>query len=321
MRRVLTVAALVCTLWVPVAAASADDTVVVPGLAFPSDETYLSYFGCESPTQDSAAPQVRIGKGSSGAPAGTRSFGFRMPATGTAAGPVHYVDSVAATTVAGLSARAAEGSTGVAYVWFAPTGLDAGQAWVGRTDLAVGPDWQEVDTATAAYTWTLYDTVAGRVVEDGGSFDIAAFTAARGDGPGYLMAGFGCDGQEFFVDALRYGSPGEVTTYDLEAIPVTATIQPSVSTVRAGEEVGLLGTTQGPDGPVGASLVLEAKPQGSDRFRPVGGPVHATAEGVVTLSVVPRKTTDYRWYLPETGYADEAWSEPVRVVVRGSRTP
>jgi hypothetical protein len=43
------------------------------------------------------------------------------------------------------------------------------------------------------------------------------FTDAHGDGPGYL-AGSGCDGEDFSIDALRYGSRGAVTTYDLEGI-------------------------------------------------------------------------------------------------------
>ncbi len=321
MRRVLVVSALACALSLPFAPARADETVVVSGLAFPSDDTYLSYFGCDAPTGDAASPQVRIGKGPSGAPAGSRSFGFRMPGTGTAAGPVHYAESVAGTTVAQLSARAAHGSTGVARVWMVTPGLKAGQAWSGRAELSAGPGWQTVDAGAATYTWTRYDAATGEALEEAGRASIADFTAERGDGPGYLMAGLGCDGNEFFVDALRYGSPGDVTTYDLEAISVTATINASTTNLRRGEEVALLGTTAGPDGvPMGASLVLEARPQGSDQFEPVGSQVVATREGVVTLTVVPEVTTDYRWYYPETGYADEGWSESVRVVVRGAHT-
>ena len=65
----------------PLASAHADDTVVVPGLAFPSSDTYLTYFGCTDLFQgDNQAPQVRIGKDGV-APAGRRSFGLLVPGT------------------------------------------------------------------------------------------------------------------------------------------------------------------------------------------------------------------------------------------------
>lgn len=318
MRRVVALTAFVAALSAPTAPVFADDTVVVPGVAFPGAGTYLSSFGCgDLPQADTGSPQVRIGKGGTGPAAGSRSFWLRMPGPGSAAGPVHRVDSVAATTVTGFAARADQGSAGVAYVWFVAPGLEPGQAWAGRAPLSVGPGWQQVETAGATYTWVLVDAASGQVLEDGGAATIAAFTAARGDGPGYLLAGFGCDGHEFALDALRVGSPGAVTTYDLEAIPVATTIASSADAVDAGEEVTLSGTTLGPGGtPVGATLVLEARPEGSQEFRPVGDPVHATPDGTVTSTVVPEATTDYRWYFPETGYADAGWSDTVRVLVR-----
>ena len=72
-----------------------------------------------------------------------------------------------------------------------------------------------------------------RVVDAGGSATIAGFTAEHGDGPGYLLAGLGCDGEEFSIDALRFGSPGAVTTYDLEGITVhDASIDPTLARPR-----------------------------------------------------------------------------------------
>ena len=75
------------------------------------------------------------------------------------------------------------GSTGVAYVWYVSPGIDRGQVWAGRADLAVGPQWQYVDAAAATYKWTLYDVDRGAAVKPGGSATIAGFTAvliARG---------------------------------------------------------------------------------------------------------------------------------------------
>ncbi len=235
-RAAVLLTAIGAALWSSLSPAAADDTVVVRGLAFPSSDTYLTYFGCADLFHlASAPPQVRIGQAEA-TPTGLRSFGVQTPGAGTASGPVTLVDSVAATTVAGFSARADLGSTGVAYVWYVSPGIDRGQVWAGRADLAVGPQWQYVDAAAATYRWTLYDVDKAAAVRAGGSATIAGFTAENGDGPGYLLAGLGCDGTEFVIDALRFGSPGAVTTYDLEGITVTTSI--SACRDRAQREAG-----------------------------------------------------------------------------------
>ncbi|HEX5860513.1 MAG TPA: hypothetical protein VFY58_01635 [Nocardioides sp.] len=316
MRRAVLVAALAAALCVPASPAVADETVVVPGLAFPSSDTYLTYFGCADLFRvPQVAPGVRIGQ-MEAPPSGLRSFGLLMPGTGTASGPVTRVDSVASTTVAGFSARADLGATGVAYVWYATGGIGPGQAWAGRAELAVGPAWQYVDAAAATYHWTLYDVGSGRVVEDGGNATIGEFTDTHGDGPGYLLAGFGCDGSEFVMDALQFGSPGSVTTYDLEGITVSTSITASQTLVSRGTRVTLTGASVDIAGvPVGAPLVLEARPAGSAAFQPVGDPFAAGVGGSVSVGVNPDRTTTYRWYMPATGYADAGFSAPVTVRV------
>lgn len=318
MRRGLVVAALTAALSTPVTAALADTTVTVPGASFPTSDTYLTYFGCvDLYHADTRGPQVRIGKGD-GAPSGLRSLGVRMPGAATAAGPVRQVQSVAGTSVAGFSARAEQGATGVAWVWYAAPGLQPGQAWAGRAELSAGPVWSYVDTRAATYSWTLYDAATGTVVEDGGSATIADFTAAHGDGPGYLLGGLGCDGHGFDLDAVRYGAPGAVTTYDLEGMVVATTISASRARVALGREVVLAGATVNTAGtPVGAALVLQARPQGAQEFRTVGEPVTAGADGRVWTSVTPEETTDYRWFYPSSGQADDSWSPVVRVEVQG----
>jgi hypothetical protein len=318
MRRAVLVAAISAALCLPSSPASADETVTVPGLSFPSSDTYITYFGCTDLFhRGSTPPGVRIGQVEA-APTGLRSFGLLMPGTGTASGPVTLVDSVAATTVAGFSARADLGSTGVAYVWYVAPGLDQGQVWAGRADLAVGPQWQYVDAAAATYDWTLYDVGHGEAVRPGGSSTIAGFTARNGDGPGYLLSGLGCDGAEFVMDALRFGSPGSVTTYDLEGMTVTTSIAASSTSVRAGKKVKFTGTSVDMAGvPVGAPLLLQARPAGTRVFRPaVRGPIDASTGGVVSTRMTPEKTTTYRWFMPATGYADANFSAPVTVHVR-----
>lgn len=315
MRRLVLVAALAAALSSPLAPVMADDTVVVPGLAFP-DDTYLSYFGCTDLFRaDTRAPQVRIGRDGD-VPAGRRSFGLRMPGNDTASGPVRRVGSVAGTSVAGFAARADEGGVGVAYVWYSAPDLLPGEVWSGRAALQTGAAWQYVDAAAASYTWTRYHAATGEVVEDAGTASVADFTATHGDGPGYLLAGFGCDGQPFSVDALRFGSPGAVTTYDLEGIAVSITMTASHDTLPAGGEVTLTGATLDEGGsPVGSALVLQERAEGQELFTATGHPLHAGPDGTISAVVAPQVTTEYRWYLPDTGLADAGYSVPVRLGV------
>jgi hypothetical protein len=317
MRRAVLVATITAALCLPSSPASADETITVPGLAFPSSDTYLTYFGCADLFNvPAAAPALKIDQVEA-TPTGVRSFGLMMPGAATASGPVSLVDSVAATTVAGFSARADGGSTGVAYVWYVAPGIEQGQVWAGRADLAVGPQWQYVDAAAATYTWTLYDAANGNAVKPGGSATIGDFTAQNGDGPGYLLSGLGCDGGEFVIDALRFGSPGNVTTYDLEGITVTTSIGASTTSVKRGRPVALTGASRDIAGvPVGAPLVLQARPAGKAVFTQVGRPVAAAPGGAVSVKVKPRTTTTYRWFMPTTGYADGGFSAPVTVRVQ-----
>ncbi len=320
MRRALTVTALAVALSAPIASASADSTVTVSGLDFPSNDTYLTYFGCEDLYHaDTEPPRVRIDRGSAPS-AGNRSFGVIMPGSGTASGPVHAVSSVADTTVASFSARARYGDgEGVAYVWYVTPGLLPGQVWAGHADLTLGSSWETVDTTAESYTWRLVTAATGALVRDGGTSTIADFTDEHGDGPGYLLAGFGCDGEEFSIDRLRYGGRGNVTTYDLEGIAARAEMRdPSEAEVAAGDPVTITGAAvDGHRVPIGASMVLQAKTAESGKFVAVGKVIPESNDGLVRKVVHPKKTTTYRWYLPAMGYADEAVSDVVTVTVKG----
>ena len=86
--------------------------------------------------------------------------------------------------------------------------------------------------------------------------------------------------------------------------------------MRSGKKVTLTGASVDIAGvPVGAPLVLQARPAGTRAFRPVGSPVAAAPGGAVSVSLVPAKTTTYRWFMPATGYADGGFSSPVTVHV------
>lgn len=296
--------------------AAADDTVTVPGASFPTTSTYLTKFGCGSLYRaDAADPVVRVVLDDA-APLGRRAAALDLPGQGTATGPVSLVDSVAATSST-LSVRAPEGATGVAWTWFVNGDLEPGQVWAGRADLTVpAGGWQRVEPSAAAYDWQKLDAATGEVLEEVAATTVADFTETRGDGPGYLLAGFGCDGAETVLDAIAVGAPGAVTTYDLEGTPVTTTAAASATRVTVGDPVTLTASTLDTAGvPVGAGLVLEARPAGAAGFRTVGEQVFPGPDGVVRTEVRPEVTTDYRWWFEERSYADEHASPVVRVEV------
>lgn len=317
MRRWWVVATVATVLALP-QGARADDTVVVAGTSFPAGSTYLTYFGCvDLYHADTRGPQVRVHLDDA-TPAGRRATELQLPGSGTASGPVSLVTSVAR-TASSLSVRAPSGAAGVAWVWYAAGDLEPGQVWAGRADLhAAAGGWQRVTPAEQSFTWTRYDTASGTALEQAGSASIADFSAAHGDGPGYLLAGFGCDGAGFNLDAVSVGLPGSVTTYDLEGLPVQTSMAASRQRIRPGEPVTLTGSSvDALQRVTGAPLVLEQRVAGHDAFTPVGDPVSAGPDGHPTVEVEPEMTTDYRWHYLQTGYADEGWSAVVRVTVAG----
>lgn len=215
MRRISATALVALALTVSPAVAHADDTVVVAGTSFPDRTTYLTYFGCTDLYAEVSGPRVRVTRDEA-APAGRRAVELAVPAAGGATGAVSLVDSVGAAEST-VAVRAPAGSQGVGYVWYVAPGLGPGEVWTGRADLAAAADgWQQVDAMAATYTWTRLLAATGEVLDEPGEATVAEFTAVHGDGPGYLLTGFGCDGQEFGIDRIEVGTPGSVTTYDLD---------------------------------------------------------------------------------------------------------
>ena len=311
MRRAAVVVLLALAVAGATPAARADDVVEVPGTSFPDGDTYLSWFGCAGLFGPAAAgPSSSVGVDDA-APLGSRATRMELSETGHATGPVTRVDRVAGATWS-LWVRPIAGGQGAAHVWYASAGLGVGEVWSGRAALtATTGQWQQVRPGEATYTWTRTVAATGEVLERLGTATTADFTAAHGDGPGYLMAGFGCDGEPFALDSVSAGG----TTYDLEGIPVATTIEASASQAAAGAEVTLTGRTLDTvQRATGAPLVLESRPEGAATWSPVRpAPLVAGPDGAVEATVTPSSTTDYRWYRPETGYADAGWS-PVTTV-------
>ena len=311
MRRVfLVLAGAVVVAVLPLSAVSADSTVVVRGIGFAAgSSTSLAIMGCDAMYDSPGAAVATYLSPSPGGPAGTRALKYDLDG-GTAVGSQHRVASMTGTTVAGASVLAADGTSGVAYAAIqSPEDDGTTLAWIGRASFAVDAGaWRQVNAADLTYTWTRYDFATQRPVgEDGGSATVPAFVARHGgDGPGFYAVGFGCDGHAFKVDALRTGSPGDVTTYDLEGYTTATGISGSAARVTAGEPVTLHGTLSSDMiGPLAQGvLALEAQPFGESGFTPVAGAALDVSDGQVTTTLTPTTHTVYRWRFGGSSSAD-----------------
>jgi hypothetical protein len=311
--------------------AYADTRVVVQGTAFPDpSRAQLGYVGCDDLFHrggDSLTPM--IGPGPGGSVLGSRSLGFDL-AGGSAAVAIYSVPSVLSTEVASLSVRADERAAGVAYVGYqAPADAGTDLIWLGRADLSTpGGAWQEVSAVGRAYTWRQYSQTTSALVATapGGPATVAEFAAAHGgDGPGLYSLGFGCDGTPFRMDALRVGTPGAVTTYDVEGLRTSVTIgvdgAASAARTAPGAPVRLTGRlSTGTGDPLAfATMVLEQRRVGGGRWTQAA---LARVDGsTVSATVRPEEDTEYRWRFVDRPLAEGSVSDAVlvRVADAGSR--
>jgi hypothetical protein len=299
------VAASVVALAAP---AHADDQVTVRGTDFPDRVTAtLSFVGCSAVydrTSESLQPYISRGQ----APLGTRSLGS-----------LHVVGSMTATTTASLQVHAPTGATGVAYAGYQePADEGTNLLWFGRADLAApAAQWHTVDATALSYRWTKYDLTNGQTVvaEQPVPSTVAAFTASRGgDGPGLYTIGFGCDGSRFTIDALRIGSPGAVTTHDLEGLTSAVRIDAAPRTVSPGDPVTITGAVRSGTGNriPHATVILEERVQGSNEWKRVD--VADADPNDASVTVRPQATTHYRWRFVNRP-AHEGSVSPVVVIV------
>lgn len=305
--------------------AHADATVTVQGTAFPDPaRAQLGYVGCDDLFHrggDTLTPM--IGPGPGGSVLGSRSLGFDL-AGGSAAVAVYTVPSVLSTTVASLSVRADARASGVSYVGYqAPADAGTDLIWLGRADLSTpGGAWQSVSAVGRAYTWRQYSQTTSALVATapGGPATVAEFAAAHGgDGPGLYSLGFGCDGTPFRMDALRVGTPGFVTTYDVEGLRTSVTIgvdsPAGAARTAPGAPVrltGRLATGTGDQLPF-ATMVLEQRRAGGGRWTQAA--VAQVDGSTVTATVRPEEDTEYRWRFVDRPLAEGSVSGTVLVRV------
>ncbi len=199
--------------------ALADDTVTVHGIYFPDQRAaQLTLVGCESLyARSTEFLQPYISRNTR---LGTRSLKYDL-AGGNAIGTLSYVDSMADTTVAGLQYDSDPGAQGVAYAGFQRKDADGYELWIGRASLVSAGGWQPVDATSLTYTWAEFDMQTSQPTGETATAPatVADFAEANGgDGAGFYMVGFGCDGSPFRMDGWRVGEPGSTTTYDLEGL-------------------------------------------------------------------------------------------------------
>lgn len=280
-------------------------------------DVFLTYVGCDTLFGAAQPPQSRLNLGPYTAPMGRRSLGLVPAAPGTASGPFTRFDSLASfdSTVAVASTS---GSQGVSYVMSITPDNVPGTAWRGRAALSAPPgSWTTVSTAATAYDWTLVDLATLSPLGAAETATTAAFAAAHGDGAGFSIIGFGCDGSSFNIDEVR----GSGSTFDFEGTTLATTVDVDRTSVDAGQSVALTGRVTDPGGRVtGDPLVLESRRPGGD-WAPVGDLVLGGPGGLARVDVPVTETTEFRWHRPESQYADEGWSDQVTVTVAEAPEP
>jgi hypothetical protein len=300
-----------------VPAASADGVSVRSGPGSAADGMFLTYLGCDSFSAAATPPRTRVNLGPGVAPMGRRSFGLVPTGPGTASGPYVPFTSLAAAG-ASVAVTASAGTSGASYIWTTAPDAPPGHAWLGRAAVSVrAGGWQVVDTAGLRYGWQLVDLVTGSATP-GAAATPAEFVAAHGDGAGYVVTGFGCDGHAFNIDAVR----GTGQTWDFEGIALDTAIATSAPQVAAGHDVVVSGHVTDAAGRVtGDPLVLQARTPGQGEWRSVSEPTLAGPDGWSRATVTVSEDTEYRWLRPEGEYADAGASGSVVVRAVQATTP
>ncbi len=301
--------------WVGPAQADGARTLTGPSTSDP--DVFLTYVGCGDLFAASSAPASRLNLGPYSAPIGRRSLGLIPAGAGTASGPFVRFGSLAGVD-SSLSVAATSGSTGVSYVMTITPTSPPGTAWRGRADLtAAAGSWSQVSTASLTYDWSLVDLATLAAVAPAGAATPAAFSAAHGDGAGFVVTGFGCDGRPFNLDAVH----GSGSTFDFEGVSLSTTVSADRRQVEAGQSVTLAGRVTDAGGrATGGPLVLESRVPGG-AWAPTGPAVLPDPTGLARVDVPVTETTEFRWHRPESQYADEGWSDPLTVTVAAPPPP
>jgi hypothetical protein len=294
--------------------AQADDPAAVTTMTGPGsalDGMFLTYVACDAIGGPASPPSTRINRGPEAAPLGRRSFGLVPSAPGTASGPTISFLSLASLGAA-VEVRSESGTTGASFIWVTSLDAPAGHAWRGRASLSVAPaTWQRVDTATVPHEWQLVDLTTGLSVAVETSTP-ADFVAVHGDGAGFVVTGFGCDGNAFNVDAVR----GTGHVWDFEGLTLATSITTSAPQVASGEQVTVAGSvTDGRGRVTGDPLVLQSRVPGVGEWTDESPLTYMGPDGFSRATVTVTETREFRWLRPESEYADAGASEPVLVTV------
>ena len=298
-------------------AAGADGPRTLSGPSTGDADVFLTYVSCEDLLSGGTAPQSRLNIGPYDAPLGRRSLGLVPSAAGTASGPFVRFDSLAALD-SSLSVAATSGSQGVSFVMSITPASPPGTAWRGRAALSVPVgSWTGISTSALTYAWTLVDLTTLAAVGEAGSATIQAFATEHGDGPGFVVTGFGCDGHAFNLDAVSASG----STFDFEGTALSTGAAVDRQHVAAGDLVSITGRVTDASGrTTGDPLLLEHRTMGG-AWSGTGETVLADHSGVALVVLPVSETTEFRWYRPESQYADEGWSEPVTVTVEQPPAP
>lgn len=293
------------------APAQADGARTLTGPSTGDPDVFLTYVGCDNLFAPASAPQSRLNLGPYDAPLGRRSLGLVPAAAGTASGPFARFDSLAGFD-SSVSVTSSAGSQGVSYMMTITPSNPPGTAWRGRAAIdAPAGAWTDVSAAALTYDWALVDLATLASVAQGAPATPSAFAAEHGDGAGFVVTGFGCDGQSFNLDAVRASG----STFDFEGMALTTAVAVDRSRADAGEQVAITGRVTDEGGRVtGDPLVLESRAPGGEWTR-FGEAVLADPNGLARVDVRVTETTEFRWHRPESQYADEGWSDPVIVTV------
>lgn len=297
--------------------AYADGTRTLTGPVTGDADVFMTYVGCDSLDGPTAAPGSRLNLGPYSAPLGRRSLGIVPAGPGTASGPYAAFDSLAGVE-ASVSVASTGGTRGVSYVMAVTPDSPPGTVWSGRADLDVAAgSWSRVAASSLTYDWTLVDLTTRAPLAQEGPATTGELAARHGDGPGFVVTGFGCDGRAFNLDAVTASG----STLDFEGVALTTTVGVDREQVPAGESVTVTGRVTEVGGrATGDTLVLESRSPGG-AWAPVGEPVPSGPDGLARVDVPLTETTELRWHRPQSQYADEGWSEPVTVTVAKPTTP
>jgi hypothetical protein len=309
-------------------AAQADSTTVIHGLDFPVDGSAgLITSTCASPwihpSFGSGGPTIAATDDPTN-PLGTSKFGWNFDGGTTfAIGPYGFDATPGAAGTHDIRLNVTTGVThGFAIVFFfSNDDHNTGNYWVGTAPVMKSVNgWYTVDAESLVMDWhhwnfglsTFDNTVTGQTR--------TTFVGGHGgDGDGAFEGfTFGC-GDDFYVDRLRVGPTGSVTTYDYERALTKTTASASPSTITAGGATTLKGVMTGTDGTPfsSATLTLEARPYGAASYSVVGGGTETNNGTQVPATSVqhPTKQTSYRWHFAGSSSGTESYSSSITVSV------